>query len=273
MGFFLVFMVYPLGFSLFLIFHKWIALDPRGPIFIGFQNFVEVFTADTRFWVGFRNTFLIVVVASVSQVILGLGIALLFAKKNLKGVNIFKLIILIPMVVMPVATGSIWKTMFHYEAGPVNHWLTVVDLPRVRWLLRFPEGIFAFIVADIWQWTPFIVLASFAGLYSLPKEPFEAAVVDGATPGQVFRYITFPLLRRLLLIIFLLRTIELFKEFDKIFTLTGGGPGYSTETMSLYIYRVGLNYFRMGYAASLSYVFLLISIAVFTLLLKAVREG
>jgi len=248
-------------------------LSPRGPIFIGFGNFVEIFTNDIRFLVGFRNTLFIAGVTSILQLLLGLGIALIFAKKALKGVNIFKLIILIPMVIMPVAAGSIWKTMLHYEAGPVNHWITLLGLSRVRWLLQFPEGIYSFIVADVWQWTPFVTITLFAGLYSLPREPFEAAIVDGATRWQVFRYLTLPLLSRLLMIVFLLRSIELLKEFDKIFTLTTGGPGHSTETISLYIYRLGMEYFRMGYASSVSYVFLLVAVIAFTALLRTMRES
>jgi len=245
-------------------------MDPTST-YVGGANFVEAFTTE-RWWVGFGNTMMIVGVASSLQLMLGVAIATLLSQE-IKGVNAFKFIIILPMIFMPVATGSIWKSLLYQDYGALNYFIKLLGFSQVAWLTSWPEGIFAFIIADVWQWTPFVVLTVLAGFYAIPSEIKEAAQVEGAQSWQIIWYITLPMIKPILLTVFLFRAIELVKAFDKMFTLTAGGPGYSTETMSLYIYEVGFKYFRLGYAATLSYILLIIVIVLLTPLISLLRKS
>ena len=123
-------------------------------------------------------------------------------------------------------------------------------LPGIKWLADQATVIPSLALVDIWEWTPMIALIVMAGLAALPAEPFEAAVVDGATPWQVFRHVTLPLLAPTILVAVVLRSIDAFKTFDIIYTMTNGGPGYASETMNIYAYTLGFQYFRFGAASS-----------------------
>ena len=135
-------------------------------------------------------------------------------------------------------------------------------MPPQAWLGDVRTALAAIILVDIWQWTPFIILVLLAGLQSLPSEPFEAARVDGASPAQMFRFVTLPLLKPVILIVLLFRTIDAYRVFDKIYIMTYGGPQTATETLSLYVYRNGFRHYDMGYTAALSILMLVIIIAI-----------
>jgi multiple sugar transport system permease protein len=128
-------------------------------------------------------------------------------------------------------------------------------------------------MADIWEWTPFMALILLAGLQSLPREPFEASIVDGASSFQMFRFISFPLLLPTLIVALLLRVMDAFKTFDLIFVLTKGGPGLITELLSFYTYKYGFKFFHMGRASALSYILFLILFVITQFFLKYYRAG
>lgn len=199
----------------------------------------------------------------------GLGLALLLIRQ-IAGRKLFSVLFLIPMMVVPVVVGMVWRLLYHTSYGLVNFFLRLCRIsPGVDWLGDASAALFAIIIADIWQWTPLMFLILLGGLLSLPKEPYEAAQLDGASATQIFRYVTVPLLKSIMAIALLLRTIDAFKMFDKIWMLTQGGPGLATENTPLYIYYKAFRYFDMGYAAALSYILLLIVSVIATFLLKS----
>src|SRR5712692_5209016 len=164
------------------------------------------------------------------------------------------------MMLPPVVVGVVWRLMLNPDFGAINGTLkgAGVNTEALTWTAS-PMLAFASVIAvDIWQWSPFMFLVLLAGLQAIPQEPYEAAVIDGSSTWQTFRHVTLPLLRPAILIALLLRTMDLLRVFDQIFILTQGGPGFSTETVSLYIYRTAFRFFDFGYAAAMSFVLLIV---------------
>jgi multiple sugar transport system permease protein len=153
--------------------------------------------------------------------------------------------------------------MYHSDFGVFNAFLAALGLPEQNWLGDLRLAMPSIIVFDIWQWTPFVAIITLAGLQSLPKEPFEAAELDGASTWQVLRRLTFPMLTPVLTLIFVLRAIDAVRLYDAVASLTRGGPGAATETLTYYLYRLGLKYFRMDQASAMSLLFLY-AVVIFT---------
>lgn len=266
--FFLI--IFPLLYSLGLSFCSWnLTTAYLGKEFVGLENFRSIFLEDARFWRTLENTLIMVSLAVGMEFGVGLGLALLLIRQ-IAGRKLFSVLFLIPMMVVPVVVGMVWRLLYHTSYGLVNFFLRLCRIsPGVDWLGDASAALFAIIIADIWQWTPLMFLILLGGLLSLPKEPYEAAQLDGASATQIFRYVTVPLLKSIMAIALLLRTIDAFKMFDKIWMLTQGGPGLATENTPLYIYYKAFRYFDMGYAAALSYILLLIVSVIATFLLRS----
>jgi multiple sugar transport system permease protein len=150
--------------------------------------------------------------------------------------------------------------MYHPDFGVYNAIMSAVGLPERNWLGAVHLAMPSVILFDVWQWTPFVALIVLAGLQSLPKEPFEAAELDGASTWQVFRRLIFPMLAPVLTLIFVLRTIDAIRLYDAIVSLTHGGPGTATETLTYYLYRLGMKFFRLDQASAISLLFLYVTI-------------
>jgi multiple sugar transport system permease protein len=182
-------------------------------------------------------------------------------------------LLLIPMMLAPVAVGLIWKLILRGNFGMVTYYLRAVGLLDVRSapLSQADMVLPTIILIDVWQWTPFVTLVMLAGLLSLPREPFEAAVMDGARPVQIFRDVTLPLLRPIIALVVLLRGIDAFKEFDKVFILTGGGPGTATELLSIYTYRVTFKHWDLGYGAVCAFMVYLVVLILCAVVYKAMH--
>ncbi len=254
--FLLAICIYPLLNSLYLTFNEWSLTSNKPPKWIWLGNFWELIR-DDRFWSSLKTT--AVFTAGVVSIEMCIGMLLaLSASRNTKFRQVCRSIILIPMMITPVVLGLIWKYMFNPENGIINYLLGLIGINGPIWLGEPAPALPAVMIVDIWQWTPFVFLLLLSGIASLPPEVFEAARVDGASPRQMFRYITLPLLMPFMLVALLIRFIDSFKIFDTIFVMTRGGPANATESLSIYTYKVGLNFFRMGYAATLSYVILII---------------
>ena len=255
--------VYPLINVLRLSLYEYNYL--RGvPKFVGLDNYWRLFS-DKFFADGIKNTFLFSISATVIEVLLGLGLAVLF-NRRFRSRRLLLPLVIFPMMLSTMVVCSIWRSMYHYDYGILNHilenltptvnWLRGVlglsplDSLRVRWLFDPDLALWSVVLVDIWQWTPMAFLILLAGLQSIPKELYEAARVDGATGIGLFRWVTLPLLKNHLFLALLLRSIDTFKIFDKVYALTGGGPGSATETISFYIYREGFKYFNMGRASA-----------------------
>lgn len=247
--------VFPLFYNLYLSLHFWNMTRPDIPMrFIWFKNYTDLF-GSTIFWESFGRTMIFLVSAVTLEMVLGFGLAMLF-NREFKGKNIAFPIVLIPMITTPIVVGLIWRYMYNGEFGFVAWILTLLGFSGHA-ILSSPEtALPAVIFVDVWHWTPFVFLLSLAGLRSLPQSPFEAAEIDGASSWQVFKWVTFPMVRRVLLVALLLRTMEAFKIFDEIFIMTQGGPGDATELLSLEVYRQTFRYFNMGKGAALAIVML-----------------
>ncbi|MGQ9676166.1 MAG: carbohydrate ABC transporter permease [Chloroflexota bacterium] len=240
----------PMIFMFFFSVHAWNLTVPAPARFVGLENFVKL-VQDARFWNAFSNTLILLVVGIVVQSLLGLGIALLLREK-FKFRSIVMALILIPVMIAPVVAGLNWKLIFNESFGPLNYLLGVIGVEGPLWLgsNKF-WGLIAILIVDAWQWTPFVALVLLAGLEAIPRQVYEAADVDGASQFRVFFRITLPLLRPMFILVILLRSIFIFRIYDPVVILTGGGPGEATETLSLLTYNVGMKYLDIGYAMAM----------------------
>ncbi len=216
--------------------------------FVGMDNFVELWEGR-----GFRraawNTIVFALMATIAEVLLGLGLALLL-DRAFRGRRLVTLVLLAPYVLSTIVVGAIWRAWFHYDLGFLNATLRSVGLPGVAWLFDPTLALPAIALADIWQATPFCFLILYAGLRSIPPELYEAARVDGAGAWRRFRDVTLPLLAPYLLVAALMRTLDSFKLFDKVYAMTGGGPGNATETLSMHVHRLAFRFFDIGMASA-----------------------
>ncbi len=274
--FLLIMTIFPLIWSLGLAFCSW-KLAKGGieshPEFIGLGNFLEAINGDKRYWNAMGYTWMYTAVAVTVEFLLGLGLAILLSFKDFRGRKFFRVVYLVPMACPPLGVAFMWRLLFHEDVGILNRILTAMGLGRIRWMTDPWTARFALIMVDVWQWTPFMFLALLAALQSLPVEPYEAALIDGASRWQILRYITLPMLKPVITTILLLRTIDCLRLFDYIYGITRGGPGLSTESASYYIYLVGLSYFDFGYSSALSYILLIMMLALSMVLILRLRRG
>ncbi|MCX6091084.1 MAG: sugar ABC transporter permease [Candidatus Atribacteria bacterium] len=249
----LLLVIYPMVYSLFVSFHSYNIAISQKMTFIGIENFKNIFL-DGRFWNSIINTVILVVVGCALQLTLGLAIALLLNQK-LRSEAAIKVLILLPMLMAPVVVAQMWKIMLQPNIGCVNYFLQLLHVTgqEIEWLTKSRLAIFSLLLVDLWQWTPFVTIVTLAGLYSMPTSPLEAARVDGASGFQIFRYVSLPLLKPILIVVVLIRSIDIYRLLEAVVVMTEGGPGFSTETVSFYVFSVGFKYFNIGYAAALSY--------------------
>jgi len=258
----LFFALIPLFYAVYVAFH---AADLTAGTFIGgfvgLDNFRDMLNNDL-FWDAIGRTLTIAVAAVCAEMILGTALAFLVNQLRwFRGP--IRALFLLPLAAAPAAVSMIWRYMYDNEFGVYNALTAGVGLPVVNWLGGARTAPLAIILFDIWQWTPFVMLIVLAGLQALPKEPFEAAELDGARFWMVLRRLTFPMLAPVMSLVFVLRAIDTFRLYDPVATMTMGGPGTATETVSYYVYRVGLKYFRMDQASAMS-LLVLFAIVVFT---------
>lgn len=234
--------------------------------FVGFGNYLEILQ-ERLFRRAFWNTLLFSVVATMSEVSLGILLALIFEGKFF-GKRTFLTITIFPMMVSTMVICAIWKTLYHYDIGLLNSLLTSWGAEPVGWLIDQDRALFSIMLVDIWQWTPFAFIMTQAAMSSIPYEIYEAAQIDGAKYHQEVVRITLPILAPQIMLLIMLRTIDTFKLFSKVYALTQGGPGNSTETLSYYIYREGFSYFNLGKASTASLMTLFIVAAISMIYIK-----
>ena len=247
-------LIFPIIFVVRLSLSGWNSYNP-GLDYIGLENYIRLFTDDPRFWQSFFRLSFLSVTTVILQYVIGFALAHM-VWKDIKFKRFFRVLFLVPMMTTPVIMTVIWRTFFHESLGPVNDLLSVFGVAP-KWLTDPVIAKFTVIIVEVWQWTPFMFLLLLAGLLSLPKEPFLAAAIDGASPVRKFIYVTFPLMAPISIGAIIIRLIEASKIMDTVYVLTSGGPGTSTETSSFYIFIKGLREFQMGYAASMSFTCLL----------------
>ncbi len=262
--------VFPFVYAVYISAFDFYLPRPHQSYFVGFDNYVGVLT-DERFWVSMRQTGIFLSSAIAIEFVLGLALALFFYEES-KGRSMKALylpLILVPMMIAPVVVGYMWRLLYQVEAGPINYLLFEwFGLGPYEWTASASTALLSVIIADVWQWTPFVTLVLLAGLVSLPQELFEVADLDGASYWQRLRFVILPLLRRVIAIVLLIRLLDAFRELDKIFVMTQGGPGTATETVSYYAYLSGFKYFQVGYAAAMAILLLLITVIICTAIAK-----
>lgn len=228
----------------------------RGGIqqFVGLENYRMVLF-DAYFWKSVGTTLSFTISAVLLEMSLGIFIAFLINGAT-AGKGLIRSLLILPLATAPAVTGLFWRYLYDTQFGLYNYFLNLAGLPQPNWLGDIKIALWAVVIFDVWQWTPFVALIVLAGLQALPKEPFEAAELDGASYIRILRRLTFPMLKPVLLLIVILRTIDSLRLYDAVAVLTRGGPGSATETMTYYLYRNGLQFFRMDYASTMALLFL-----------------
>jgi len=236
------------------------------------SNFTRLFT-DGFFRAAMAHTFVYATAALILEFSIGLGLALLL-NSQIRGRGFFRAALLVPMMLPAVVVGVVWRLMLNPNFGAINGTLKNFGLntESLTWTASPRLAMLSVIAVDVWQWTPFVFLVLLAGLQAIPQEPYEAALIDGSSRWQTFRYVTLPLLKPAILIALLLRTMDLLRVFDQIFILTEGGPGFATETISLYIYRAAFRFFDFGYAAAMSFVLLALTNVISALYIRLLQN-
>ena len=262
--------IFPLMWSLGLSFFKFRANQMKPPSFSWFYNYEKMLTKE-NIWESLQTTGIVVASSVFIQMILGFALAMLFAKKfPLR--KIILMLVLTPMMLSYVAVGIFFKLFYEPEFGLLSQFIQIFT-GEMYVLLATPAGaLLGVIVADAWQWTPFVMLLSLAGLVSVPKYLYEAAEIDRISWWRQFTTITFPYVRSLLLLAVLFRTIETFKIFDLVYILTNGGPGTATETIAVLVYRMAFQYFRTSNSTALGYILIFIVIVLTSLYLYVIKK-
>lgn len=246
---------YPLAYSAFLAVQKWSLTSSQTPEgFNGLTNFVKMLSSDV-FRRSVRNSFYITGGAVLVEMLLGMGLAYLTMGSGWLMRSV-RTILILPMVIAPVAAGTLWRMLLNSRAGLINHLLHYLNIQGPEWLASPNGALVSVILLEIWQATPFVLLVVTAGITGIPDELLEAASIDGASRWQMFWKVELPLLAPLLLLTLMLRVLDSLLSLDAVYSLTFGGPGYSTYTLTFFIYTLGLRNFNLGHAAAASWLFM-----------------
>lgn len=248
--------LFPLLYSLYLSFFKYkLNLPNQTPVFVGLENYIKMLT-DSLLHTSTWNTILFAVISVALEVVLGLMLAMILCSDKMWA-RIVTSIFMIPMIMAPVAIGTMWRMMLDATTGVINYLLSFLGIGAIQWLSDPTMAKVSVLLVNVWQLTPWVAIICVAGLKALPGECIQAALVDGATPRQIFWKIVLPLVKPVLVIVIMMRFTDAFKVFDTIYTMTNGGPGTATEMLPNFIYKQGLKYYDAGYTAALAVIFVL----------------
>jgi multiple sugar transport system permease protein len=276
--------LYPLIWSVYLSFTDYRAIQGRfrlfpglvkerpgikqvKPNFVGFQNYKDILR-DRYIWEHYRTTGKFVLISVSAQTLIGLGLALLF-NREFRCKGLITSLILAPMMLSPVVVGMFWRYMLDPNWGVIDSLLnTIFGLPKIEWLAQENTALYGVIIADTWMWSPFMFLFCLAGVSAIPKYLYEAAEVNKASGWFVFTRITFPLMWPLMLIAIIFRTMDAFKLFDIGWGMTAGGPGYSSQTVSMLLYRDAFMSSKTGVSCAFAYMLLILIVALSNIFIK-----
>lgn len=262
--------IFPLLWSLGLSFFHYRANRLAPPRFAGLYYYEKVLS-DPAVWDRLQTTALVVIATVGAQLVVGFLLALLF-EKEFPGRRVLLMMVLTPMMLSYVAVGAFFRYYYEPTFGLVSQAINAITGGTFILMETTTGALAAIVFADAWMWSPFVMLLVLAGLVSVPKYLYEAAEIDRASWWRRFWTITFPYIRGLLLLALLFRTIEAFKLFDIVFLLTEGGPGTSTETIAVFVYRMAFQYFKTSQSSALAYILLFIVIVLTNLYLYFVRQ-
>ena len=254
-------LVYPLYEAVILSFQDWKLGTPLSSAeWVGWKNY-RFLLDDPRMWSSAGVTLVFAAAVVTLEMAIGVALALLLDRK-LPGMTIFRTIFILPMMVAPIVVGLIWRFMYDEQFGTLNKLLNAVGLDGLPWLSSPDWALPAIILADVWQWTPFVFILTLAALQGLPRSVMEASRMDGATPLQTVFYIKLPLIVPVLVVTLLLRLIDAFKVLEVIFIMTDGGPAASTEVLALHLYKTAFTSQQLGRASALANLLLILVLVI-----------
>ena len=249
--------LFPLAHSLYLSFFRLkINLPNQKMLFVGLENYLKLFSDDLLRTSTF-NTLFFAIISVLCETLLGIAVAMVLCSNKLWA-KVTTSIFIVPMIMAPVAIGTLWRMMLDASTGVINYFINGLGFESISFLSNPKTAMISVIFVNIWQLTPWVTIIVAAALKNLSEEVLQAAIVDGASSLQIFTKIVLPLIRPVMIIILMIRFIDAFKVFDTVYVMTGGGPGSATEMLPNYIYKQGLRYFDAGYAASLAIMFVIV---------------
>jgi multiple sugar transport system permease protein len=248
--------LFPIVYAVYISFHHWTLARPQPPRFAEWFNYEEALT-DDRFINAIWVSLSFVTLAVAVEFILGFLLAFVFHAR-LRGLATLRKISMLPVMVMPLVVGLVWFYMFNENFGVVNWLVTLFGSPRLPFLTHDTLALWSLVIADVWQWTPFVMLVLFAALQSLPEYVYEAARMDGLSGWQIFWRITLPLLRPAIWVVLILRVVDAFRMVELVFMMTKGGPAGYTEVLPWYLYTTGFLSLDLGYAAAMAVLMLIL---------------
>lgn len=257
--FLFLFSVVPMLYSLGISFFQYnTAMSADTIKFNGLANYVSVLT-NRQFWDSALWTVSFAVIVVILNIVLGMTLAVALTTKLLPKLSaVLKIIFILPMMIAPIVTATIWKLMFSPIYGVLNGILVSLGLDRVNWFADIIPARIAIIVVEVWATTPLCMLILMAALKTVPEELLEAAKIDGASAVKRFFFITLPLIKKFIVLIVMMRFMDAIRMFDIVYNLTNGGPGTATETMASTIYKMAFRYFNVGEGSAGAYIFFLI---------------
>ncbi|SDH94887.1 carbohydrate ABC transporter membrane protein 1, CUT1 family [Alteribacillus persepolensis] len=261
--------IFPLAYSIYVSFQRFNTFG-EAVGFHGVNNYADVISSIT-FWNSLGITLLYTAGVVAVEMVLGLALALMVSKEN-KVMSYLRWILIIPMMLSPLVVGIVFRLMLNADFGIVNYMLTSIGLPAVDFLGNSLTAFLSIMLVDVWQWTPMCFLIALAGLQSLPQDPYEAARLDGASKWQILRDITIPLLKPVLIVALVIRTMDALRMFDQVFVLTQGGPGRATEVISFLMYRAAMRFSDFGFATAGLFMVLVVTILLSLIMIKLLNR-
>ena len=267
----LVFLAFPVVFSLYMSFHEWDVLTE--PTFIGLDNYARLFYEDDLFWTSLWNSAYYVILTVPASIVVGLGLAMAM-NQAVRGIAFFRAAMYIPVLTSAVAVAFIWQWIFNTELGVLNGILSFFGIPAVGWLTDGSWAMISLAIMAVWKTAGYYAIILFAALQGVPKVLHEAAALDGANAWRRFLNITVPMIGPALLFVAVISVIGSFQVFDQVYLITNGtgGPGTSTYVYNLHLYNEAFQYFRMGYASALAYILFAILFVITYLQLRVGRR-
>ncbi|MCV7340363.1 sugar ABC transporter integral membrane protein [Mycobacterium haemophilum DSM 44634] len=266
-----VFMLFPLGFSLYMSFQKWDVFTP--PTFVGLANFRNLFTADPLFLIALRNSVVFTVGTVIPTVLISLVVAGVLNRK-VKGIGIFRTIVFLPLAISSVVMAVVWQFIFNTNNGLLNIMLGWIGIGPIPWLVDPSWAMVSLCVVSVWRSVPFATVVLLAAMQGVPETVYEAAKIDGAGEIRQFMSITVPLIRGAISFVVVISVIHAFQAFDLVYVLNGpnGGPESATYVLGIMLFQHAFSFLEFGYASALAWVMFAILLVLTVLQLRLTRR-
>ncbi len=266
-----VFMLFPLGFSLYVSFQRWDVFRP--PKFVGLRNFEDLFTSDPLFLIAIRNTVVFTLGTVVPTIVISLAVAGVLNRK-VKGIGVFRTIVFLPLAISSVVMAVVWQFVFNTDNGLLNIMLGWVGIGPVPWLVSPNWAMVSLCIVSVWRSVPFATVVLLAAMQGVPERVYEAARIDGAGEIRQFAFITVPLIRGAMSFVVVISIIHAFQAFDLIYVLNGanGGPETATYVLGIMLFQHAFSFLEFGYASALAWVMFAILLVLTVVQLRLTRQ-